>query len=117
MQVKCCLGAFTPAACCCCGPTCVCNKTIIKVQGVFFCCDIQVSCPCDSDTPIIITPLPFCSIYPKTACCATRASVVKSKAKDDKAKGENGTEMDHAKNVANAKVVSKAVDVQAMIRP
>jgi hypothetical protein len=34
-----------------------------------------------------------------------------------KAKGENGTEMDHAKNVANAKVVSKAVDVQAMIRP
>jgi hypothetical protein len=42
---------------------------------------------------------------------------VKSKAKDVKAKGENGTEMDQAKNVANAKDVPNAIDVQVMIRP
>jgi hypothetical protein len=41
---------------------------------------------------------------------------VKSKAKNDKAKGENGTEMDQAKNVANAKV-ARANDAQVMIRP
>ena len=90
-DVTCCfdLGSIcNPGACCCCGPTCKCNTTLCKLKCTVFCFDVQGSCPCDSDTPIICTLLPCCTIYPRSACCATRASIVKKPKASDAPKNE-----------------------------
>jgi hypothetical protein len=90
-DVTCCfdLGSIcNPGACCCCGPTCKCNATLCKLKCTVFCFDVQGSCPCDSDTPIICTLLPCCTIYPRSACCATRASIVKKPKASDAPKNE-----------------------------
>ena len=90
-DVTCCFDLCSicnPGACCCCGPTCKCNATLCKLKCTVFCFDVQGSCPCDSDSPIICTPLPFCTIYPRRACCATRASIVKKPTASDAPKNE-----------------------------
>ena len=83
LGLKCCLAlGHAPLPCCCCGPTCMsCNTLLCKTHGEIFCFKVQCSFPCGDDTPIICTLLPFCTVYPKAACCATTDSVVKPKSK------------------------------------
>ena len=90
-DVTCCFDLCSicnPGACCCCGPTCKCNATLCKLKCTVFCFDVQGSCPCDSDTPIICMLLPCCTIYPRIACCATRASIVNKPTASDAPKNE-----------------------------
>lgn len=71
----CCAVGHAPLPCCCCGPTCGCNATVFKVEGTILCCSVKGSFPCSSETPILITPLPFCTLYPKRGCCHTLDSL------------------------------------------
>ena len=79
LGLKCCLAlGHAPKTCCCCGPTCLnCNALLCKTVGEICCFKVQGSCPCGDDTPCICTLLPFCTIYPRTTCCATTDSIRK----------------------------------------
>ena len=68
-----------PLACCCCGPTCSSNCTICKVTGNAFFFRYTGAFPCDSETPIICTLLPCCTVYPKVGCCQTISGVQKKR--------------------------------------
>ena len=44
---------------------------------------VQGALPCTSETPVICTPLPFFTVYPKVGCCETLDSVKKPKKEAD----------------------------------
>jgi len=83
----CCAVGEGPLPWLCCGPTCACNKSLCKVKGTVFCIAITSSLPCDSDTPILCTIFPFCTVYPKVACCPTLDSLgIEKKEKEESSK-------------------------------
>ena len=89
-----CLGITASGECCCtrsvvacckarsgdaggvCCDICSCNSSCIKPQTCCFsqcqccCIDYRGACPAAKDAPCIVTPLPYCVVYPKCGCCS-----------------------------------------------
>jgi hypothetical protein len=62
----------------CCGPLCAGNgyccmpvESLCADAGTTcLCCADDAACPCVDTNPVVCTLLPWCTVYPKVACCA-----------------------------------------------
>ena len=75
MDFKCCKSldsASNDGRCCALmqgGYFCKSPETCVQNVNQCFCLDSRCALPCTDDVPMICTLLPFCSVYPKVACC------------------------------------------------